>query len=151
MTFGWEGFIMSENFSLKAFVVLMKASRTLEEIIKKDISSYGMRTSDFTILEALYHKGRQTIREISEAVLINTGSITYVIDKLENKGLLERSNCADDRRVVYIQITDQGKDLMDDIFPKHQKVIEDIFEDVSIEDKQILIEVLKRVGNKEVK
>ncbi|WP_087974383.1 MarR family winged helix-turn-helix transcriptional regulator [Oceanobacillus rekensis] len=142
---------MSENFSLKAFVVLMKASRTLEEIIKKDISSYGMRTSDFTILEALYHKGRQTIREISEAVLINTGSITYVIDKLENKGLLERSNCADDRRVVYIQITDQGKDLMDDIFPKHQKVIEDIFEDVSIEDKQILIEVLKRVGNKEVK
>lgn len=139
---------MSENFSLKAFVVLMKASRTLEEITKKDISTYGMRTSDFTILEALYHKGRQTIREISEAVLINTGSITYVIDKLENKGLLERSNCADDRRVVYIQITNQGKELMDDIFPKHQRVIEEIFEDVSIEDKQILIDVLKRVGNK---
>lgn len=139
---------MSENFSLKAFVVLMKASRTLEEIIKKDISTYGMRTSDFTILEALYHKGRQTIREISEAVLINTGSITYVIDKLENKGLLERSNCADDRRVVYIQITNQGKELMDDIFPKHQRVIEEIFEDVSIEDKQILIDVLKKVGNK---
>ncbi|MFC4024856.1 MarR family winged helix-turn-helix transcriptional regulator [Oceanobacillus longus] len=139
---------MSENFSLKAFVVLMKASRTLEEIIKKDISSHGMRTSDFTILEALYHKGRQTIREISEAVLINTGSITYVIDKLENKGLLERSDCSEDRRVVYIQITKQGKELMDDIFPKHQKVIEEIFEDVSTEDKQVLIDVLKKIGNK---
>ncbi|MGJ9460570.1 MarR family winged helix-turn-helix transcriptional regulator [Oceanobacillus sp. CF4.6] len=139
---------MSENFSLKAFVVLMKASRTLEEIIKKDISSHGMRTSDFTILEALYHKGRQTIREISEAVLINTGSITYVIDKLEKKGLLERSNCSEDRRVVYIQITGQGKELMDDIFPKHQSVIEEIFDDVTVEDKQVLIEVLKKVGNK---
>ncbi|WP_249871477.1 MarR family winged helix-turn-helix transcriptional regulator [Oceanobacillus saliphilus] len=139
---------MSENFSLKAFVVLMKASKTLEEIIKKDISSHGMRTSDFTILEALYHKGRQTIRQISEAVLINTGSITYVIDKLENKGLLERSDCAEDRRVVYIQITDKGTKLMDEIFPKHQKVIEDVFEDVSNEHKQILIDVLKKVGNR---
>ncbi len=126
----------------------MKASKTLEEIIKKDISSHGMRTSDFTILEALYHKGRQTIRQISEAVLINTGSITYVIDKLENKGLLERSDCAEDRRVVYIQITDKGTKLMDEIFPKHQKVIEDVFEDVSNEHKQILIDVLKKVGNR---
>ncbi|WP_010651918.1 MarR family winged helix-turn-helix transcriptional regulator [Oceanobacillus massiliensis] len=139
---------MRDNFSLKAFVVLMKASRTLEEITKKDISSHGMRTSDFTILEALYHKGRQTIRQISEAVLINTGSITYVIDKLENKGLLERSNCSEDRRAVYIQITDKGTKLMDEIFPKHQKVIEEVFEDVSEEDKQILIDVLKQVGNK---
>ncbi|WP_337020184.1 MarR family transcriptional regulator [Oceanobacillus massiliensis] len=139
---------MRDNFSLKAFVVLMKASRTLEEITKKDISSHGMRTSDFTILEALYHKGRQTIRQISEAVLINTGSITYVIDKLENKGLLERSNCSEDRRAVYIQITDKGTKLMDEIFPKHQKVIEEVFEDVSEEDKQILIDVLKKVGNK---
>ncbi|WP_067726627.1 MarR family winged helix-turn-helix transcriptional regulator [Oceanobacillus damuensis] len=139
---------MSENFSLKAFVVLMKASKTLEKITKKDISSHGMRTSDFTILEALYHKGRQTIREISEAVLINTGSITYVIDKLESKGLLERSDCPDDRRVVYIQLTNKGKELMDEIFPKHQKVIEEIFEDVSTEDKQVLIDVLKKIGNK---
>jgi len=139
---------MSENQSLKAFVVLMKASRTLQAVIKKDIGSHGMRTSDFAILEALYHKGRQTIRQISEAVLINTGSITYVIDKLENKNLLERSNCSKDRRVVYIQLTEKGKSLMDDIFPKHQKVIEELFDEVTESDKQILIETLKRVGKK---
>ncbi|MFD1851698.1 MarR family winged helix-turn-helix transcriptional regulator [Oceanobacillus bengalensis] len=139
---------MSENLALKAFVVLMKANKSLEEIIKKDISNHGMRTSDFTILEALYHKGRQTIRQISEAVLISTGSITYVIDKLENKGLLERSDCKDDRRVVYIQLTDKGTELMDEIFPKHQKVIEEIFQDVSTEEKEIIIDVLKRIGKK---
>lgn len=76
---------MSENLSLKAFVVLLKANKTLAELIKKDISSHGMRTSDFTVLEALYHKGQQTIKQITQSVLINTGSITYVIDKLEKK------------------------------------------------------------------
>ncbi|WP_339230175.1 MarR family transcriptional regulator [Oceanobacillus sp. FSL K6-2867] len=139
---------MSENLSLKAYVVLMKAYKSIEERIKKDISSHGMRTSDFAILEALYHKGKQTIRQISEAVLINTGSITYVIDKLENKELLERSNCKDDRRVVYIQLTEQGRQLMENIFPKHQKVIEDLFDGISEEEKKTIIHVLKTVGKK---
>lgn len=139
---------MNENLSLKAFTVLLKANKTLEEVIKNDISSYGMKTSDFTVLEALYHKGKQTIKQISEAVLINTGSITYVIDKLEKKALLERTPCTDDRRVVYIQLTEQGIKLMEEIFPQHQKIIENIFEDVTDEEKQLFIDTLKRVGKK---
>ncbi|WP_068677388.1 MarR family winged helix-turn-helix transcriptional regulator [Oceanobacillus sp. Castelsardo] len=139
---------MTENLSLKAFVVLLKANKTLAELIKKDISSHGMRTSDFAVLEALYHKGQQTIKQITQAVLINTGSITYVIDKLEKKGLLERTPCKDDRRVVYIQLTDQGIKLMEEIFPLHQQVIENIFEDVTDEEKKIVIDVVKRVGKK---
>jgi MarR family 2-MHQ and catechol resistance regulon transcriptional repressor len=137
---------MNENFSLKAFVVLMKASKTVEDQVKKDISSYDMKTSEFTVLEALYHKGRQTVKEISNAVLINIGSITYVIDKLEAKGLLERINCKDDRRVIFIQITDQGTQLMDEVFPKHRQVIESIFADINAEEKAFLIDILKRVG-----
>jgi len=139
---------MNENLSLKAFVVLLKANKTLEEVIINDIRGYGMRTSDFTILEALYHKGKQTIRQISEAVLIKTGSITYVIDKLENKGFIERIPCKDDRRVVYIQLTAKGKEVMDEIFPQHQKLIEELFEDVTDEEKSVLIGILKRVGKK---
>ncbi|WP_449354576.1 MarR family winged helix-turn-helix transcriptional regulator [Virgibacillus natechei] len=139
---------MSENLSLKSFVVLMKSSKSIQEHIKKDISKYGMKTSDFTVLEALYHKGRQTIKQISDAVLINTGSITYVIDKLETKDLLERSNCKEDRRVVYIQITEQGKTVMDQIFPQHQKVIEEVFSDLTTGEKETLIDLLKRAGKK---
>lgn len=137
---------MNENFSLKAFVVLMKASKTVEDQVKKDISSHDMKTSEFTVLEALYHKGKQTVKEISNAVLINIGSITYVIDKLEAKGLIERNHCEDDRRIVFIKITEQGTKLMDEIFPKHQKVIEDIFANINAEEKEFLINILKKVG-----
>ncbi|GGN55854.1 MarR family winged helix-turn-helix transcriptional regulator [Oceanobacillus indicireducens] len=139
---------MSENLSLKSFVVLMKASKTLEEMVKKDIAAHGMKLSDFSILEALYHKGRQTIKQISEAVLINTGSITYVIDKLEKNELLRRTNCKDDRRVIYIEITDKGKEVMNEVFPKHQARIEEVFEGISEEHKEILIETIKTVGKR---
>jgi len=137
---------MEENLSLKSFVILMKASKTVEEKIKQDIRSYGMRISDFTVLEALYHKGKLTVREITEAVLINTGSITYVIDKLVKKELVERRHSNEDRRVVHIQITDQGKDLMDEIFPAHQEIIEHIFATISDNEKETLIHILKKIG-----
>lgn len=139
---------MNENLSLKAFVVIMKASKTLEELVKKDIADHGMKTSDFAILEALYHKGRQTIKQISEAVLINTGSITYVIDKLEKNGYLQRIHCTEDRRVVYIEITPKGNDAMNEIFPKHQKMIEELFTDITDENKRILIDTVKMIGKK---
>lgn len=139
---------MSDNLSLKAFVVMMKASKTLEETVKKDIVDHGMKTSDFAILEALYHKGRQTIKQISEAVLINTGSITYVIDKLEKNDLLRRSNCKDDRRVIHIEITEKGTQVMNEIFPKHQARIEEIFSDIPEEHKRILIDTVKTIGKK---
>ncbi|NBJ67966.1 MULTISPECIES: MarR family transcriptional regulator [Clostridia] len=139
---------MKENLSLKAFVVLIKASKALQEHVMEDIKNYGMKTSEFTILETLYHKGKQTVREISDSVLIKTGSITYVIDRLEEKGMLLREHCHKDRRVVYIDITDEGKKLMDEIFPKHQKVIEELFMDISDEQKQTVIDVLKKIGKR---
>lgn len=137
-----------ENKSLKSFIVLMKASKSVQELITSDIASYGMRTSDFVIMETLYHKGRQTIRQIAEAVLIKTGSITYVIDKLEDKGWLTRSDCKEDRRVVYIELTDEGKQVMDSIFPQHQLVIEDVFSELTEQEHDVLIDLLKRVGKK---
>ncbi|QKY71051.1 MarR family winged helix-turn-helix transcriptional regulator [Lentibacillus sp. CBA3610] len=137
---------MGENLSLKAFVVLMKASKSVTEYVKKDIDRYNMKTTDFAVLEALYHKGNLTVKQISEAVLINTGSMTYVIDKLEAKDLLERQHCSEDRRVVYIHITEKGKQLMDDIFPQHQEAIEEIFQNITDKEKEKVIDILKRIG-----
>ncbi|TQR20396.1 MarR family winged helix-turn-helix transcriptional regulator [Psychrobacillus vulpis] len=140
---------MNGNLSLKSFVVLMKSSKAIQERVKKDISNQDLKISEFTVLEALYSKGKQTVRQISDAVLINSGSITYVIDKLEDKGLLERKDCKEDRRVVYIQLTRLGKQFMDEIFPKHQLVIEEIFSEITNKEKELLIGLLKRVGKKE--
>ena len=49
--------------------------------------------------------------------------MTYVVDKLEEKGLLERVSCEKDKRVTYIAITENGNKLMDSIFPEHAENI----------------------------
>ncbi|MBP3964584.1 MarR family winged helix-turn-helix transcriptional regulator [Paenibacillus lignilyticus] len=132
--------------SLKAFVVLSKAFRTLMDKAVKDMKQYELSSSEFTILEVLYTKGRIPLQQIGEKILVTSGSITYNIDKLEKKGLLKRIPCEDDRRVIFAEITQAGNDLFDDIFPKHAASIHLMSQSLSQEEKLTLIELLKKLG-----
>lgn len=135
-----------EDLSLKLFVVMSRAMQTIARRVEEDIKNYGLNTTEFAVLELLYHKGEQPIQKIGEKVLLASSSITYVVDKLEKKQLLVRKPCSRDRRVTYAVITDKGRELMEAIFPKHKKAIEKIFAGINDEEKAQLIEQLKRLG-----
>ncbi|GAA5344892.1 MarR family transcriptional regulator [Planifilum fimeticola] len=135
-----------EELSLKLLIVFSRAFHRVAEKLKEDIRSHNLNTTEFAVLELLYNKGDQPIQQIGKKILLSSGSITYVIDKLEEKNLVCRRNCPTDRRVVYATITDGGKQLMKEIFPKHKKAVQQIFQALSPEEKQILISLLKKLG-----
>lgn len=135
-----------EKLSLKLFVVLSKAYKSLMEAATKDIRTYGLSASEFAIMEALYSKGRYPIQQIGEAILLTSGSMTYNIDKLENKGLLRRVLCQEDRRVIYVEMTEDGRRLFDDIFPKHTVYMHNAMSGLSSEQKLEAIRLLKMLG-----
>jgi MarR family transcriptional regulator, 2-MHQ and catechol-resistance regulon repressor len=78
--------------------------------------------------------------------LLASGSITYVVDKLEGKRLLERKPFSKDRRVIYASITSEGRKLMDEIFPKHQRAIQHIFASLDESEKETMGILLKKLG-----
>ncbi|WLR42309.1 MarR family transcriptional regulator [Bacillus carboniphilus] len=86
------------DLDLRLFRVWMKATDAVFENIRKDIESHKINNVNFMILELLYSKGPHPIQKISEVLSIPSGSITYVVDKLEKKGLLERQPHPNDRR-----------------------------------------------------
>jgi len=136
----------NEDKSLKLFVVLSKAYREIHDYVNKHIQSYGLNPTEFAVLELLYHKGDQPLQKIGEKILLASGSITYVVDKLEEKELLKRKACAKDRRVTYASITEKGTQFMDEIFPKHQKLIEQMMSVLTDEEKETVVQLLKNVG-----
>lgn len=134
------------NNKLKAFTVLLRSAQSVQEATKKDIMKYGLNQTEFAVLDLLYHKGDQPIQVIGKKILIASSSITYVVDKLEEKGLVCRKACPTDRRVTFAAITEKGKQLMNDIFPQHVEKIEEVFEALSDEEVNTMIECLKKVG-----
>ncbi|TDG00155.1 MarR family winged helix-turn-helix transcriptional regulator [Paenibacillus piri] len=132
--------------TLKLFVVLSKAYKTIMDHAVKDMKQHGMSPSEFTILELLYNKGRIPLQQIGEKILVTSGSVTYNIDKLENKGLLKRVPCEEDRRVIYAEITAAGNELFDRIFPEHSALIHSVMDALSTEEKRQAAELLKKLG-----
>lgn len=132
--------------SLKLFIVLSRAYRSVNENVNKLIQTYGLNPTEFAVLELLYHKGDQPLQQIGGKILLASGSITYVVDKLEEKGYLKRVACPNDRRVTFAQITENGIQFIENVFPEHERKIADLMSELSPEEKDQAIELLKRLG-----
>lgn len=134
------------NRNLKAVTVIIRAADAIREVIKSDAAANGLNPTEFSVLELLYHQGSQPIQAIGKKVLIASSSITYVVDKLEGKNFVQRSECAEDRRVTYAELTDGGKELMDRIWPEHETKINELFAGLVPAETETMIADLKKVG-----
>jgi MarR family 2-MHQ and catechol resistance regulon transcriptional repressor len=136
----------SVSQSLKLFIVLSRAYKALNEHVNKMIQANGLNPTEFAVLELLYHKGDVPLQQIGGKILLASGSITYVVDKLEQKGLLKRVACPNDRRVTYAQISDSGKQFIDEIFPDHAQRIDQLMSSLDENEKAEAIRLLKKLG-----
>ena len=146
MVMNSEQTVDESELSLKLLVVLLKANHAVMDLDRKNIRTYGLNPTEFAVLELLFHKGEQPIQQIGKRILLTSGSITYVVDKLEEKGLLERKRCPKDRRVIYAAITEKGKTLMRDVFPQHRQAVNEMFKELTLEEKKELVSLLKKLG-----
>ena len=132
--------------ALKLFVVLSRAHRAVGEHARRDQERHKLGATEFAVLEALYHKGPMLVGEVSARILLTSGSTTYVVDKLEERGLVERRPCASDRRAMYVDLTREGKALIRKIFPAHARAIATAVAGLTPEEQRAVTVLLKRLG-----
>lgn len=76
---------------------------------------------------------------------IPSGSITYVVEKLEKKELIKRETDPA-TRVSNVVLSEKGKRLFDEIFPRHVETISHVLAFISTDEKELLIRLLKKIG-----
>jgi len=115
---------LSGGTGIHIFLVLWKAARAVEAYAENSISQLEMCGSDFAVLEALLHKGPLPVNEIGKKVLLTSGSITVAVDRLEEKGLVERRAHGTDRRARIVHLTREGKKLITRAYANHAADLE---------------------------
>ncbi|BBI36331.1 MarR family winged helix-turn-helix transcriptional regulator [Cohnella abietis] len=136
----------NQDFSLDLFISLNRASQWINAHADRDIKQYGLNRTEFGVMELLYHKGPQPLQQIGGKVLMSSGNITYVVDKLEQKNYVKRKASLEDRRLIYAEITDAGKQLIEEVFPKHTAVIQQAVNGLDEEEKKLVSQLLKKLG-----
>jgi MarR family 2-MHQ and catechol resistance regulon transcriptional repressor len=136
----------SDVSGIHLWLLLWKAARAVEAHSERSIARFEMGKTDFGVLEALFHKGPLTVKQIGEKVLLTSGSMTAAVDRLEARGLVARHDDTKDRRARIIKLTPAGQQLIEQAFAEHREAMEQAVAGFSDEDRAALLPLLRRLG-----
>lgn len=77
-----------------------------------ELEPFGLTGAQFAVLKYVADGTADTAADLCRTLHYDTGSMTRMLDRLEEKAVLRRERCTQDRRVVYLLITDTGNDLL---------------------------------------
>lgn len=77
-----------------------------------ELEPFSLTGAQFAVLKNVADGIAETAADLCRTMHYDTGSMTRMLDRLEEKGVLRRERCTEDRRVVYLRITDTGNDLL---------------------------------------
>lgn len=135
------------DLNLKTLIAL---SRSFQSVRKREVTTIrkgGLTIAQFAVLEILYHKGALRIAEIIDGTLSTGGNMTVVVENLRKEGFVIRKKDPDDGRACLVEITKKGEQYIEAIFPEHVKNISQIFDALSTQEKQQLIQLLKKLSD----
>ncbi|HET9603849.1 MAG TPA: MarR family transcriptional regulator [Gemmatimonadales bacterium] len=132
--------------ALKLWVVLARATASIERRAREDAARHELTLAEFGVLEALYHKGPMLAGEVQRRTLVSSGGITYLVDRLAARGLVERRPCPDDRRANYVVLTPKGTTFIGTIFPEHAEVIAEVMSALAPGEQETVARLLRKLG-----
>lgn len=135
-----------QRTALGLWVALARCYSTYAKAIAAKVQEYDLTVPQFGTLEALYHLGPLSLGDLAEKLLVTGGNVTYVMDRLESRGLVARYRSPEDRRVVRAELTPEGRKLIADVFPGHAEYVEHLCRHLSPGEQESLRELLKTLG-----
>lgn len=138
-----------DTSGIHVWLVLWKAYDACRREAESSIENLGMCYSDFAVLECLLHKGPTPVNTIGQKISLTSSSITAAIDRLEDRGLVERHFSETDRRARIVNLTSAGRKLIGSAFRKHQEDLEQVAAVLTPAERKALIGLLKKLGKQE--
>jgi MarR family transcriptional regulator, 2-MHQ and catechol-resistance regulon repressor len=132
--------------ALKLWVVLSRAQASIASHAVAHAADHGLSLTEFAILEALYHRGRMVLGEIQRRILVSSGGITFLVDRLAEKGLVVRQECVEDRRAKWVALTREGTRLIRDLFPSHARTLAEAMRGLTEAEQEQATQLLRTLG-----
>ncbi|GAD84917.1 putative MarR family transcriptional regulator [Nocardia asteroides NBRC 15531] len=128
---------------------ITRLSRILEQDLKRFFAGHGMEFWEFDVLATLRRSGGDTgltAGALNRAAMVTSGAITNRIDRLEAKNLVRRVPSPDDRRSVFVQLTAEGRELVDHVLPLHVENEQRLLASLGADDRAQLANLLRTLA-----
>lgn len=137
---------MPQKPFLPVLYELVRAYQAFESYSAMHIRTLGLTASQFDIVATLGNTDGMSFKDLGEKTLITKGTLTGVVDRLEDKALVRRVASLNDGRSQMVELTPTGKDLFAKVFPAHLHHLEQVFNTYSqkkLDDTETALQQLK--------
>ena len=131
------------------FGAIWRAGHRAMQGLKPNMDRYGLDFPSMDVLLTLRRNGRDNSLSpsgMAADMMLSAGAMTARLDKLEKRGLIQRSRDPDDRRGVRISLTDDGFDLADTVVTGHVAAEEAMLSGLTPAERQTLMDLLQRIA-----
>ena len=118
--------------------------KDLDRETTKISASYGLTFPQFMVLEALLHKDSMTVGEIKDTILSSNGTIPVIINNLVKLGLVQRTKDPEDHRRSVVELTEQGRELIERVCPENDRMFTERFGVWMGEEKKELLRLIAK-------
>lgn len=112
------------------------------------IRQMGLTSPQFDVIATLGNSSGMTMNCLAEKTLVTKGTLTGIVDRLEQKGLVRREVPPDNRRCFMIVLTEKGESVFQEIFPAHIAYLKERLGSLSLEEiatMQVTLQKLRSV------
>lgn len=132
--------------ALNAFINLVRATESIVGRLGAKLGRNGLTSAQFGVLEAVYHGGPVCQRALGEKLLRSRGNVTVVVNNLEKRGWIRRERQSGDRRMIRIELTPEGRALIERLFPEHAQEIASAFSILNRDEQEELRRICRKLG-----
>jgi DNA-binding MarR family transcriptional regulator len=122
--------------------VLTKAQQSVHQLFKAELAPYGVTPGQYAVLKCLWDENGQTAKQLAERLFLDGSTVTGVLDRMEQKGLIVKQADPRDRRALQVKLTEKGRGLEEPltrvIEEANQKALRNLDEAHARELKQLL-------------
>jgi DNA-binding MarR family transcriptional regulator len=122
----------------------------LEEALEKALQAgFELSVVEYTVLDTLARQDgwHMRMQQVARAAALSHSATTRLVTRLENRGLLSRYLCEDDRRGIYSVLTERGKELLEQAQPVHAATLKSTLDEASgVPELAPLVEALHTPG-----
>jgi MarR family transcriptional regulator, 2-MHQ and catechol-resistance regulon repressor len=122
---------------------LARAYQEFEAYSSAHIRGLGLLPVQFDVIATLANQPPTTFKQLGEKTLISKSSLTGVVERMVQKGLISTLENPDDARSHLLKLTAKGQKIFDQAFPEHLRHLEVVFQKLSKKQMKEIEESLK--------
>lgn len=133
---------------VEACLVCCRKMTEVYQVLEANLSRFGLSFARVGILALLLGSGEggMTPSELADEGGISRATVTGLLDGLEKDGLVERIKHPHDRRMLYVHLTEQGRDLVAAVAPTHFELVAGLMRSLTELELQQLMALMDKVG-----